>query len=69
MFCSKCGVENSDTARYCKVCGNSIDKIKTSIIDEKSVNDKNKYILMDDKARKFNTMMRNSGILNIGLSV
>jgi uncharacterized membrane protein YvbJ len=30
IFCNKCGVENTEDAKFCKECGNEIVKVPSS---------------------------------------
>lgn len=68
VFCGKCGFENNNNARYCQECGytliNNSDVNKTS-----EVSDLSNHFQSDEKVEKFNTEMRNSGLLTLGLGV
>ena len=70
-FCTNCGSENFNDARYCQECGSPINQVETGIADEELVKERAKSDSKnhDDSDKKFNTTMRNSGILTLGLGI
>ncbi len=54
MFCDKCGVDNKDTAAFCRECGATIEEVETRVAvrDEKAVSYGNDELVASENERQ-----------------
>ena len=68
LYCPECGAANFDDAKYCQDCGNIISYMNPDgAINNHRMNNQNNVFI--NKKKKFNSEMRNSGLLTLGLGI
>lgn len=71
MYCTKCGKENADSAKFCVGCGNQLLVQPTSMLDDKKENGEGnaafKIVLEDAGRNKISAIKEIRNIMNLGL--